>query len=230
MRTKKKNKVEKIVEETKVEETKVEETKVEETKVEETKVEETKVEETKVEETKVEETKVEETKVEETKVEETKVEETKVEETKVEETKVEETKVEEPTSEYEIIDSSDLAGEHKKKGRKKGSTNSTKEAPQNEDDLGGFSKEELFTHFIDFVEKANGSITSLFTKKDPERYNFNPFLKMILLAVAFKQKKFLINVKFISETWFFLAVFVFVLLATHVQVIMEDRMNATKTE
>ncbi len=67
------------------------------------------------------------------------------------------------------------------------------------------------------------------TGKDKEKYMFNSFLKMLLLIVASQQKKFFFNMKFISETWFFLMALVMILIATHVQVIMEDRMNK-KTE
>ncbi len=209
MRTKKKNKAEKVVEEKVVEEKVVEEKVVEEKVVEEKVVEEKVVEEKIVEEKVVEE----------------KLEFTGSEKDR---TFIDKKEEKEKLTDYEILDSSDLPGEHKKRGRKKGTANSTKETPSDENDLGGFTKEELFMHFIDFVEKANGTITSMITGKDAERYNFNPFIKMLLLAVASKQKKFLVNLKFISETWFFLAALVLTIVATHIMVIVEDRMTDKK--
>ncbi len=232
------------VEETKVEETKVEETKVEETKVEETKIEETKVEETKVEETKVEETKVEETKVEETKVEETKVEETKVEETKVEETKVEETKVEETTEEVKgekvtekdgigVFDSSDAKGHHKKRGPKPGGKNKTSEEKEkekgkdSEDIFSDMDKTTMFEIFIDLVENANAGVSSLFYKGEASQYKFPPMLKVALLFVASKQKKFFLNLKFIQEAWFFAVCMILIVIATHVNAIIARKMKTT---
>ncbi len=133
---------------------------------------------------------------------------------------------------FQILDSSEGIGEHKKRGRKKGSTNAakdstSKEAPK-EDETPEFDKNQMFEMFIEFIEKTNGTATSFFTGKDPDRYNFNPMAKGFLFFVAQKQKKFFLNLKFMQETWFFLASLGAVLLATHVQVIFVDIQDKRK--
>ncbi len=147
-------------------------------------------------------------------------------ETPVEETAKEKKKKEE-LSDYEILDSSEAKGQHKKRGPKKKTDKKIEPDTEKEED-NPFTKEEMFEKFIDFIELVNGVITSFITGKEPERYQFSPTAKMFLYFVASKQKRFFVNLEFMRQTWFFLAAMAGVLIATHVQVILVDREDKKK--
>jgi hypothetical protein len=141
------------------------------------------------------------------------------------ESKEKEKEKKEEFAKYEVLDGSEAAGFHKKRGRKKASEKNNQS--ENSDPLGDIplTKEELFEILIDGVEMCNMYITAMFTGKEPERYRFNLMMKGALLWIASKQKKFFFNMNFVRESWFFLGALIGVIIATQIQVIIVDKME-----